>query len=216
MQKTAEISIPELIKTAGENLAVMREMFEAQKIEAESKGHDGTARVFRDLIVCVEQLQLIHFAMSMVESPDAANLTKPGKYAADLGNGFTGQFVDSLISQIQPGDTVQSFAARVLTDKVETAHSFSIDGLAHPVDFDGAINAIIDAGENPHRQLTPAVMTASGEAEKIEAATRLKTTEDFRHDARAFISAAMGYQHAVNVIATTPALLDRLKGYAQP
>lgn len=216
MLNQAEINIPQLIKTSGENLAVMREMFETQKLEAEKKDHPGTARIFNDLIICVEQLQIIQFALSMAHNAENGNLTQPGKFTADMGNGFTGQFIDSLISQIEPGDTIQSFAARVLTDKVETAHSFAIDGTDRPVGFHDAINVLVDAGENPYEQLTPAVLDAVGEAEKIESASRLKSPEDFNHDARAFISAAMGYQHAVNVIASSPDLLEALKGYAQP
>lgn len=216
MQKTAEINIPELMKTAGENLANIRAMFEAQKLEAEKKGHDGTARVFRDLLVCVDQLQIIHFAVSMVHDDKSGNLTKPGTFAADLGNGFAGQLADALINEIKPGDTLQSFAGRVLFDKVETAHQFMVDGVAHPVDFDEAVRLVVDAGENPHKVLTAAIADACNEAERVEAESRLKSTEDFNHDARAFIGAAMGYQHAINLMQSTPFMIKQLEAYAQP
>lgn len=213
MKKTAEINIPELLKTAGSNLSIMREMFEAQKLEAEKGNKPGTAKIFRDLLVCVDQLQIAHFAVSMVYDENSGKIINGAEFAPNVGEGFAGELIDSLVAKIQPGDTLQTFAAREIAGKVETVHSFQIDETGKQYDTEGAISEIVQRGENPHSVLIDAVLEGLASAEKAEAESALLSMADFHNDAQAFVGGAMGYQHALNLMLSTPEVIKRLETY---
>ena len=213
MQKQAEINIPELLKTAGENLSIMRQMFDAQKLAAEKGGKTETAKMFRDLLICVDQLQIAHFAVSMVHDENSGNVIKGATFAPNVGGGFAGELIDSLITKIKPGDTLQSFAARELVGVVETIHTFQIDESGKSYDPDSVIAELVQRGENPYTFLIDSIFEGVASAEKAEAESRLLTTVDFHHDAQAFVGGAMGYAHAANLMAITPELIKRLEAY---
>lgn len=212
MQKKAEINIPELMKTAGENLSVIRKLIEENKAAAE-KNDDGRAQLFKDLLVVIEQLQIVHFAVNMIYNESNGDVIRGGVFTPNVGDGFAGQLIDSLINKIQPGDTIQSFAGRECAKLVETVHSFQLEEGGPVLDTESAIQEIVNRGDNPYAVLIDTVLETLANAEKTESFSRLMTPEDFNRDAQAFVGGAMGYQHSLNLINTSPALIKRLEAY---
>lgn len=212
MKKQVEINVPELLQTAGQNLSIIRDLLEANKTKSEAND-DGRVQIFKDLLTVVEQLQIVHFAMNMISDERSGDIIRGASYAPNVGEGFAGQLIDSLIPKIQPGDTLQSFAAREVAGLVETVHTFQIDESGKIYDTESAIAELVLRGENPYSFLIDSVLEGMASAEKTVSESRLLSPEDFHRDAQAFVGGAMGYQHAVNLLTVTPEVIKRLEAY---
>lgn len=212
MEKKPEINIPELIATAGQNLAIIRTLCESNKAAAEMGGDKQKFAFFRDMLLVIEQLQIVQFAFTMISDEHGGDIIKGGVFKPNIGTAFPGHLVDSLVSKIQDGDTLQSFAARELVNIVETVHTFEMDD-GEIMDVEGAISALVLKNENPHTVLMPSILQTMADSEKNESFSRLLSLNDYSGDKQAFIGAAMGYQHAVNLLAITPGVIKRLESY---
>lgn len=212
MEKKPEINIPELIETAGNNLSIIRSLCESNKAAAEMGNDKQKAAFFRDMLLVIEQLQIVQFAFTMITGEHAGDVIKGGVFKPNIGTAFSGHLVDSLVSKIKEGDTLQSFAARELVNIVETVHTFEMED-GEILDVEGAIKSLVLKNENPHTVLMPSILQTMSDSEKNESFSRLLSLNDYSGDKQAFIGAAMGYQHAVNLLAITPAVIKRLESY---
>lgn len=212
MEKKPEINITELLATAGQNLEIMRQLLTANKLAAEKGKDRHKIELFRDMLTITEQLQIVQFALNMASENHSGDIIKGGVFKPNVGGSFPGQLMDALAGKIQDGDTLQSFAARELVNIVETVHTFQLDS-GEIVDVEGTISELVLKNENPHTVLMPSILHVIGEAEKTESFSRLLSLNDYQGDKQAFVGAAMGYQHAVNLLAITPDVIKRLESY---
>lgn len=204
------INVTAILETVGGQIDVVRKTFIEQKEIADKAGRPGTAKLFDDLLAIVDNMGVCWYALDLANKEIGGNpeIARGGGYLDINDNGIAGQVVDALVSKIKPADNIRTFAARELLEFVETVRNFETDKGDGDLDF--AIKEVIEQGGDPAAVILPQIHESEAEAQKVIADNQYKTLADYNGDHRAFITAALAFQHAINISLDTPRIIDLL------
>lgn len=204
------INVTEILKTVGEQINTVRNTFIEQKQVAEKANRPGTAKLFDDLLAIVDNMGVCWYALDLanVEIGGNPEIARGGGYLDINDKGYAGAIVDNLISKIRPSDNIRVFATRELLEFVETVRNFETDKGDGDLNF--AIAEVLEQGGDPCAVILPQIHESEQEAQKVIADIQYKQLSDYHGDQRAFVMAAISFQHAVNISLDTPRIIDYL------
>lgn len=210
------INVTAILETVGGQIENVRSTFIEQKEVAEKAGRPGTAKLFDDLLAIVENMGVCWYALDLAnrELGNAPEIARGGGYL-DVNSGpLAGAYIDALIQKIKPGDNIRTYATRELLGAVETVRNFETDKGNGDLNF--AIAEVLEQGGDPFAVIMPQIDEAQKEAEAVIADVQYKTFSDFHGDARAFVTAALSFQHAINIQLDTPQVIETLLAGGAP
>lgn len=204
------IDVTAILETVSGQIEVVSNTFKEQKQIAIDAGKPNAAKLFDDLLAIVDNMGVCWYALDLAnrELGNAPEIAKGGGYLDVNNSPLSKKYVEQWESKIRPGDNIKTYSARELLGTVESQRNFECESGSGDLDF--AIAEVVKQGGDPFSVIMPQIKKAQEEAESVIAATQYKTIEDFHGEKSAFVTAALSFQHAMNIQLDTPDIIKRL------